>query len=408
MVTISKLNPTQLESIKQILTLRYSTNLRILSPKLLPVNFHEKQIDEPEKFVEKSIRETISQEIGTNTGKIGISLSSGIDSTLILALLREEYPSNEIESISVKFSESTDETDASQKISEKFQTNHHILEIDNFLEELPKAISIVKQPFWDLHWYYLVKKMKDLTNVFLSGDGGDELFGGYTFRYKKFIELTAENSTTREKIIAYINCHERDWVPDQEKLFHPENKFLWDDIYKILEPYFDNSLSPLTQVFLADYNGKLLHNMQPLYSSIHKHFDIQNIAPIQNKRLLRFSCEIPNRLKYDSDTNSGKILLIRLLEKFNVKHLISLKKQGFSVNTVNMWKSYGKDVFLYYFDKSRLLEDKIINSDWIKQYASKNDLDVRYVNKLLGILALEIWYRLFVTNDLDAHEKLQK
>ena len=73
-----------------------------------------------------------------------------------------------------------------------------------------------------------------------------------------------------------------------------------------------------------------------------------------------------------------------------------------------MWKSYGKDIFLHYFDKSRLLEDKIINSDWIKQYASKNDLNVRYVNKLLGILALEIWYRLSVTNDIDAHEKLQK
>ena len=73
-----------------------------------------------------------------------------------------------------------------------------------------------------------------------------------------------------------------------------------------------------------------------------------------------------------------------------------------------MWKSYGKDIFLQYFDKSRLLEDKIINSDWIKQYASKNDLNVRYVNKLLGILALEIWYRLFITNDIDAQEKLQK
>ena len=119
-----------------------------MSQKLLPENFHEKQTDEkPEEFVEKSIREKISHEIGTNTGKIGISLSSGIDSTLILALLREEYPSNEIESVSVKFSESTDETNASKKISEKFQTNHHILEIDNFLEELPNAISIVKQPF---------------------------------------------------------------------------------------------------------------------------------------------------------------------------------------------------------------------------------------------------------------------
>ena len=382
--------------------------MRSLSPKLLPENFYGKQIDgSPEEFVEKSIREKISKEIGTNTGKIGISLSSGIDSTLILALLREEYPSNEIESVSVKFSESTDETNASKKISEKFQTNHHILEIDNFLEELPKAISIVKQPFWDLHWYYLVKKMKNFTNVFLSGDGGDELFGGYTFRYKKFLKLTNENSTTNEKIIAYLNCHERDWVPDQESVFDKENQFSWNDIYKILEPYFDNTLPRLTQVFLADYNGKLIHNMQPLYKSIHDYFSIRNITPIQNEELIQFSCLLRNDQKYDFKSNLGKIILVNLLEKYNLKHLTSLQKQGFSVNTSNLWNSYGKKIFLHYFDKSRLVEDKIINSAWIEKHISKNNLDIRYVNKFLGILALEIWYRLLITKEMNGNEKLQ-
>jgi asparagine synthase (glutamine-hydrolysing) len=379
-----------------------------LSPKLLPENFHEKQADEkPEEFVEKSIREKISHEIGTNAGKIGISLSSGIDSTLILALLREEYPSNEIESVSVKFRESTDETDASKKISEKFQTNHHVLEIDNFLEELPKAISIVKQPFWDLHWYYLVKKMKNFTNVFLSGDGGDELFGGYTFRYKKFFELTSKNSTTNEKIIAYLNCHERDWVPDQESIFDKENQFKWNDIYKILEPYFDNTLPRLTQVFLADYNGKLTHNMQPLYKLIHDYFSIRNITPMQNEELIQFSCILRNDQKYDFKSNLGKIILVNLLDKYNLKHLTSLQKQGFSVNTSNLWNTYGKKTFLYYFDKSRLIEDKIINSDWIEKHISKNDLDTRYINKFLGILALEIWYRLLITKEMNENEKLQ-
>ena len=382
--------------------------MRSLSPKLLPENFYGKQIDgSPEEFVEKSIREKISKEIGTNTGKIGISLSSGIDSTLILALLREEYPSNEIESVSVKFSESTDETNASKKISEKFQTNHHILEIDNFLEELPNAISIVKQPFWDLHWYYLVKKMKNFTNVFLSGDGGDELFGGYTFRYKKFLKLTNENSTTNEKIIAYLNCHERDWVPDQESVFYKENQFSWNDIYKILEPYFDNTLPRLTQVFLADYNGKLIHNMQPLYKSIHDYFSIRNITPIQNEELIQFSCLLRNDQKYDFKSNQGKIILVNLLEKYNLKYLTSLQKQGFSVNTANLWNSYGKKIFLHYFDKSRLIEDKIINSDWIEKYISKNNLDTRYINKFLGILALEIWYRLLITKEMNGNEKLQ-
>ncbi len=379
-----------------------------MSQKLLPENFHEKQTDEkPEEFVEKSIRRKISHEIGTNTGKIGISLSSGIDSTLILALLREEYPSNEIESVSVKFRESTDETAASKKISEKFQTNHHMLEIDNFLEELPKAISIVKQPFWDLHWYYLVKKMKNFTNVFLSGDGGDELFGGYTFRYKKFLKLTNENSTTNEKIIAYLNCHERDWVPDQESIFDKENQFKWNDIYKILEPYFDNTLPRLTQVFLADYNGKLTHNMQPLYKLIHDYFSIRNITPMQNEELIQFSCILRNDQKYDFKSNLGKIILVNLLEKYNLKYLTSLQKQGFSVNTANLWNSYGKKIFLHYFDKSRLIEDKIINSDWIEKYISKNNLDTRYINKFLGILALEIWYRLLITKEMNENEKLQ-
>ena len=379
-----------------------------MSQKLLPENFHEKRIDDNlEEFVEKSIREKISHEIGTNTDKIGISLSSGIDSTLILALLREEYPSNEIESVSVKFRESTDETDASKKISEKFQTNHHILEIDNFLEELPKAISIVKQPFWDLHWYYLVKKMKNFTNVFLSGDGGDELFAGYTFRYKKFLKLTNENSTSNEKIIAYLNCHERDWVPDQESIFDRENQFNWNDIYKILEPYFDNTLPRLTQVFLADYNGKLIHNMQPLYKSIHDYFSIRNITPIQNEELIQFSCILRNDQKYDFKSNRGKIILVNLLEKYNLKYLTSIQKQGFSVNTFNLWNRYGKEIFLHYFDKSRLVEDKIINSDWIDKHISKNDLDTRYINKFLGILALEIWYRLLVTKEMNENEKLQ-
>ncbi len=407
MVTISKLNLTQLESIKQILALRYSTNLETSFQKLVPEDFETKQIINPENIIEQSIRKSISTELDSNSKKIGISLSSGIDSTLVLALLRKEFPSTDIESVSVKFSESIDETDISKKISEKFNTNHHILEIDNFLEELPKAISIVKQPFWDLHWYYLIKKMKSLTNVFLSGDGGDELFGGYTFRYKKFLELTNENSSTKEKIISYLNCHERDWVPDQELIFGNECKFNWEEIYQLLEPYFNNSLSNLTQVFLADYNGKLLHNMQPLYSSIHAHFDIQNITPIQNNQSIKLSCQIPNSMKYDYKTNSGKIILRHLVEKFDVQNLISSKKQGFSVNTSNLWNSYGKKIFLHFFDKSRLVEDKIINSAWIEKHISKNNLDIRYVNKFLGILALEIWYRLLITKEMNGNEKLQ-
>ena len=408
MVTISKLNSVQLENIKQILTLRYSTNLESLSLKMMPEQFKIKQIANPENFVEESIKKSICVQLGNDPEKIGISLSSGIDSTLVLAILRKEYPNSAIESVSVKFSDSVDETENSRKISEKFETNHHVLEIDNFLKELPKAISIVKQPFWDLHWYYLVKEFKKYTNLFLSGDGGDELFGGYTFRYKKFLELTTPTSTTEEKITAYLKCHERDWVPDQQDIFNKNMKFSWDEIHSILKPYFNNSLPRLSQVFLADYNGKLTHNMQPLYSSLHQYFDVKNITPILNDDLIHFSCQLSNNQKFDNDTYSGKIILQNIIDKLNLKHLISPKKQGFSVNTTNMWYSYGQKIFEHYFDKSCLIEDKIINADWIKKYISKNDLSASYVNKFLGLLALEIWYKLFITQEMKSTEILEK
>ena len=379
------------------------------SKKISPEDFKEIQYNEPETSIEGYIRENIRNEVGKNLDKIGISLSSGVDSTLVLALLRKEFPSIEIESLSIKFSQSTDETDASKKISEKFDTNHHVLEIDNFLEELPQAINIVKQPFWDLHWYYLVKKMKELTPIFLSGDGGDELFGGYTFRYKKFfdqIKYYDEKLSIEEKIILYLNCHERDWVPDQELIFGDECKFNWEEIYNILRPHFNNSLSNLNQVLLADYNGKLLHNMQPLYSLIHKHFGVTNITPIQNNETIKLSCKLVASKKYLYSTNTGKIPLVDLIEKYGLTNLISQKKQGFSVNTVNMWNSYGRQIAEYYLADARIVKNNYINKDWISKYIKNSKIDVRIVNKLLGLLAFEIWYRIFITKEMNSNEKL--
>jgi len=379
------------------------------SNKILPEDFKEIQYNKPETSIEGYIREKIRNEVGKNLDKIGISLSSGVDSTLVLALLRKEFPSIEIESLSIKFSQSTDETNASKKISEKFDTNHNVLEIDNFLEELPQAINIVKQPFWDLHWYYLVKKMKKLTPIFLSGDGGDELFGGYTFRYKKFLDQIKhhdEKLSVEEKIILYLNCHERDWVPDQELIFGDECKFNWEEIYNILRPHFNNSLSNLNQVLLADYNGKLLHNMQPLYSLIHKHFGVTNITPIQNNETIKLSCKLTASKKYLYSTNTGKIPLVDLIEKYGLTNLISQKKQGFSVNTVNMWNSYGRQIAEYYLDDARIVKNNYINKDWISKYIKNPEIDVRVVNKLLGLLAFEIWYRIFITKEMDSNEKL--
>ncbi len=293
-----------------------------------------------------------------------------------------------------------------QKSAEKFNVEHHIVEVENYLSELPNAISIIGMPFWDLHWYHVIKKAKEFSDSILSGDGGDEIFGGYTFRYQKFLSLTTSNSSPLDKVKAYLQCHERDWVPDQDDLFGAKAKFSWDFIHSQLLSYFDNSLSPLDQLFLADYNGKLLYNFSPLNTMIQNHFGITSITPLLSSELISYSTHIPNNLKYDAERNIGKILLRKILAKYRIDSLIPSEKYGFNVNTSNLWKSYGKKLCEYYLLDSRVVRDGWIRLDWIKQYMNKDDLDVRYVNKLLGLLAFEIWYRLFVTKEMKSSTKL--
>ena len=229
------------------------------------------------------------------------------------------------------FANSIDETPAASRIAEKYNADHHIIDLENYLSELPKAISIIKLPFWDLHWYYVVKKSQTLSKTLISGDGGDELFAGYTFRYKKFLSLTSDNSSPIEKVKAYLECHERDRVPDQENIFNQKCQFSWNSIHDTLLSFFDNNLPRLEQVYLADYNGKLLYNFNPINSRITDHFKINQLAPLLNNELLATAPHMPTKYKYDVDNEIGKLPLRAILEKNNGASLVTKEKLGFNV-----------------------------------------------------------------------------
>ncbi len=395
------------ESIRSIFTLRYDNSQKPLLPKLDWNDFTPTQ--EPSlDFIEQSIANSLKSSIDASTKKVSMALSGGIDSTLVLALLRKNFPDLEINALSLRFTDSIDETQQAAKIAQYFDANHKIIYLENFLIELPKAVSIVKLPFWDLHWYHIVKNAKSFSDYLVSGDGGDELFGGYSFRYQKFLSLVDENSTPKKRVQAYLECHEHDWVEDQEDLFGQKAEFSWDKIYETLIPHFENSLSLIEQVFLADYNGKLLYNFNPINSAIHEFFDINTVAPILSNEMISYATHLPSNKKYDSINNVGKIPLRSILSKNIQKDLISVSKQGFSVNTINLWKTFGFKLCQYYLDNSRIVKDGWINNVWIEKHLSKllDVSDVRYVNKFLGLLAFEIWYRIFVTKEMESNTTL--
>jgi asparagine synthase (glutamine-hydrolysing) len=394
-------------SLVNILTLRYDPSIIPNLPKKTWNDFKSNDIIPNIELIENLILQDISEQLKLlNPKKLCIALSGGVDSTLILSLIRKLNPDIEIEAISIKFANSVDETTNASKIADRFEANHNIVYLENYLSEMPKAIYQIKKPFWDLHWYYVAKESQSISNILASGDGGDEVFGGYTFRYEKFLSLTNSNSTPLEKVKVYLSCHERDRVPDQELLFGHKSNFSWNTIYNSLLPYFDNPLSGLDQVFLADYNGKLLYNFNPVNTSIAKNFDIKLLTPLLNDNLISYGLHISNKFKYDPTQKIGKLPLRDLLVKNQADSLISREKLGFNVNTINLWNSHGHKLCHEFFDKSRIVEDGWINKEWIEKHIDKSDLDVKYVNKFFGLLAFEIWYRLFITKEMNKNEKL--
>lgn len=388
-------------SIKNILTLRYNPTNKPQIPKKTWRDFVEKPSENASDHVENLIKSNIKKSIKNSPNtKVVVALSSGVDSTLILSLLKKTHPDVKTSAISIKFAESMDESKYAAKIAEKFDIDHNIVYVENYLRELPSAIAVIKQPFWDLHWYHVVKKAKTLGKLLVSGDGGDEMFGGYTFRYEKFLSLTKRNSSPLEKTKAYLKCHERDWVPDQENVFGQKLRFSWSEIYSRVLPYFNNHLDPLSQVFLADFNGKLLYNWIPLNTRIHNYFGVTPVTPILSKETIDYATHLPTELKYDPKSNVGKIVLRNILRKYSLEKLLIKKKQGFSVDTINLWKSYGYDLCDYYLSDARIVQQRWVSNSWIKKHLQKNYLEIRYVNKFLGLLALEVWYRLFVTKEM--------
>lgn len=393
------------QTISEILSLRYATNQDLIFSKLTPSDFSSKNkspsSDEIETLLENYLIDTIPKH-----SKISIALSGGVDSTVILAMLDKINLDLDIDAFSIKFSNSVDETILASKIAENFNVNHRIIYLENYLEELPKAISIIGLPFWDLHFYHVAKTAKSHSDILISGDGGDELFGGYTFRYQKFLSLVTVNSTPIEKVEAYLKCHERDWVPDQENIFSSKMKFSWEKIHQKILPYFDNSLPLLEQVFLADYNGKLLYNWAPLFAKITDFFSVKLITPILSPKMISYAIPIPHEYKYDSTNNIGKLLLRKILSKYVGSSLIQSTKQGFTVDTTNLWHSYGQKICKEYLLDGNIVHENWIDNNWIKKYIDKDNLEIRYINKFLGLLAFEIWFRLFETKEIKADYKL--
>jgi asparagine synthase (glutamine-hydrolysing) len=252
-----------------------------------------------------------------------------------------------------------------------------------------------------------MEKAASLGMPVLTGDGGDEALAGYEFRYETFLKRSLD--TPQKKVDAYLLGHNRDWVPDQQALFHPKVRFSWRSIQDLLIEYFQSPLPALRQVFLADYHGKLRWDWVPMYKKWSRHFDLTLISPFLESDVMQFGHSLPTNLLFES--GKGKILLREGLRRTGApKRIVEQPKSGFGLGSLEeLWINEGKTVFssLFLRRTAAVVEEEFIQQKWIESFRDKlsdYESDPRYLSKALQLIAFEIWYRMS-SEKSNSHDK---
>jgi asparagine synthase (glutamine-hydrolysing) len=153
--------------------------------------------EEAHPMIVNILRESVHKRLMADV-PLGVSLSGGLDSTIVAALAREELPNLHTFAVGMEGSE---DITASEFAAKALGTNHHTLIYDDneMLNALPDVIyhletfdpALVRSAIPN---YFLAKMTADYVKVFLTGEGADELYAGYDYldRYTNAPELDTE------------------------------------------------------------------------------------------------------------------------------------------------------------------------------------------------------------------------
>lgn len=319
---------------------------------------------------------------------LGSFLSGGIDSTLVTAMMRK-ISNGEIKTFNVGFhSKSFDESTFSQKIAETIGTNHLCFRLSEaeFLEIVPQLSSIYDEPFADssqIGMFAIAKVAKTKVTVALSGDGGDEFFGGYN-RYQvaaKWHQTIKNVPVSLRRLGASIiksgEFSNKFWglidpalaVQLDRKLpkiyralgatteldfyramAHAEVKDLWTGdktlrmnprIYDCFSGAVDERVQLPEKMMLADVACYLTDDVLTKVDRASMAVSLESREPLLDHRLFEFAWKLP--LHFKIDRHGGKKILREVLYRYVSKGMVDRPKAGFAVPIGTWLKSSLKE-----------------------------------------------------------------
>ncbi|TBN06519.1 asparagine synthase (glutamine-hydrolyzing) [Hyunsoonleella flava] len=386
--------------------------------------------DEAKKKIKDLVYESVESRSIADV-PLGTFLSGGVDSSVV-SLCLSQSTGKKIETFSIGFSEAKkDETDKSQLVAKMINSNHHEFKIgeNDLKDNIHEILLNFDEPFSDtaaLPTYFVSKKTKDYVKVALTGDGGDEVFGGYNkyyvgkmnSRYTNFVPKPIHNVLLKSSKFLLAtkddNRGRRFKIRKMLRAVDYKGNSYWDiislantedELAEILNPnvyedhlfgdykekLYNSKVESLTDFRHVDKILSLEGGMLAKVDRTSMQNSLECRAPFLNKKIWDYTNTLPE--KYLMNGWNKKYILKEAFKDQFPEEFLEKSKMGFGSPVGNWLKSSLRKELEFYIEPQYLTAQGIFNLNKIIPLV-KNHLDSKRDNtfRVWAFYCFQKWY----------------
>ena len=365
---------------------------------------------------------------------VGLFLSGGIDSSLLLALLSRNS-GRQLKTFTIGFNESEyNEADHAQKVASAFNSDHHelYLEPDRGLEIIDQLSTVWDEPFGDnsaIATYLVSEFAVQHVKVALSADGGDELFCGYPKYWltkqrvasirnyqllcrmlaytPSFVLETAGRNFFGNKLLKIKDLMRHFPDIDKNTFIYGQHVFSQFQLEKLHQrDYIGGGLpqgelwdafpsdDPLTRMMAVDLCSYHVDDIHVKVDRATMHNSLEAREPFLDQEIVEFAFGMPSTYKLpDNDPNKSKNILRKILYKYVDKSIIERPKMGFGVPLDRWLNNELKTMVDALLNPSKLKSQEIFNPTYVSQILlSFKKKPKQELSKVWNLLVFQMWY----------------
>jgi len=368
---------------------------------------------------------------------LGAFLSGGIDSSTIVGLMAG-LMDRPVKTFSIGFEDqSYNELNYARIVAKKFNTEHTEFIIQpEAIDLVEKLVYHLDEPIGDFSIFptYLVSKMaRDFVTVILSGDGGDELFGGYDtyiadklanrFKavpqfvhqgiMKPFVNLLPPQEQKKGLInkmrrflegMEYPNDlqHVR-WMTflsevDRHQLFSEDlsTSMNGKSTYEFIRQYFQqsNSVDRLNQQNFVDFKTYLVDNILVKVDRMSMATSLEARVPFLDHRVVEASFRIPGENKING--KDSKYILKQTMKDLLPNEILNRDKQGFSIPIKNWIREDLRPMMQDVLHENKIKQQGIFDHKFINKLVDEHiTVKENHSHRLWSLMMFELWFDQF-------------